>query len=161
MRVGGRGIGAGLALCLLMEPASSLAQQSPRGSAWAARMVMEPVILAHGGLSALCNPRAARLATWGVERIEKAVQPTEAQIAALAALKAAAVKAADLSTGVCPSELPRSSSERLAFLDKRLAALGEATRTVIPAFDAFQASLSHEQKARLDAGPRRWRWSGN
>jgi hypothetical protein len=153
-------IGAGLVLALLLQPASALAQSS-RGSAWAARMVMEPVILAHGGLSALCNSRAARLAAWGVERVEKAVQPTESQLAALAALREATVKAADLSKGACPAQLPRGSHERLVFLEKRLAALGEATRTVIPAFEAFQATLSVEQKVRLDAGPRRWRWSRN
>jgi LTXXQ motif family protein len=153
-------VGSGLALALLLQPASALAQ-SQRGSAWAARMVMEPVILAHGGFSALCNPRAARLAAWGVERVERAVQPTASQLAALAALREATVKAADLNKGVCPVQLPRSSHERLVFLEKRLAALGEATRTVIPAFEAFQATLSDEQKARLNTGPRRWRWSRN
>jgi hypothetical protein len=151
-------IGAGLALAVLLQLTSALAQ---RGSAWAARMVMAPVILAHGGLSALCNPRAARLAAWGVDRVEKAVQPTASQLAALAALKEATVKAADLSKGACPAQLPRGSHERLVFLEQRLAALGEATRIIIPTFEAFQATLSNEQKVRLDVGPRRWRWSRN
>jgi len=35
-------------------------------------MVIEPVIIAHGGFSALCNPRAAAQAGWGVDQIEKA-----------------------------------------------------------------------------------------
>src|SRR5262249_1962547 len=122
-----QGLVAGVAFCLLMQPASLLAQQLPRGSGWGARMMMEPVILAHGGFSALCNPRAAGRATWGVEQIEKAVQPTEAQRGALHNLKAAATKAADLSAGACPKEIPRSSNDRLAFLEKRLAALREAT----------------------------------
>jgi len=153
-----RGLVLGAAVWLLMQPASLLAQQLPRGTGWGARMVMEPVILAHGGFSALCNPRAAGRATWGVEQIEKAVQPTEAQRSALDDLKAAATKAADLSTGACPKEIPRSSNDRLAFLAKRLGALREATMILVPAVAAFHASLSDEQKVRLDVGPRRWRW---
>lgn len=124
-------------------------------------MVMEPVIIAHGGFSALCNPRAAGRATWGVDQIEKAVNPTAAQRVALGELKAAVAKATDLSAGACPTQIPRRSNERLVFLEKRLTALREAIRTVIPAFEAFHGLLSDEQKARLDAGPRRWRWSRN
>ncbi len=43
-------------------------------------------------------------------------------------------------------------------MEKRIAAILRAVTLVRPAFDAFYASLSDEQKARLDAGPRRWRW---
>jgi hypothetical protein len=93
-----------------------------------------------------------------VEQIEKLVSPTGPQQAALAELKAAVTKAADTSTGVCPAQIPRSSNERLAFLEKRLAALREAVHIVVPAFEAFHASLDDEQKAKLDAGPRGWRW---
>jgi len=38
------------------------------------------------------------------------------------------------------------------FLEKRLAALREAVHLVVPAFEAFHASLNDEQKARLDSG---------
>jgi hypothetical protein len=143
---------------LLLQPASLSAQTLPRGAGWGATMVIEPVIIAHGGFSALCNPRAAAQAGWGVEQIEKLVSPTGRQQAALAELKSAVTKAADTSTGVCPAQIPRSSQERLAFLEKRLAALREAVHIVVPAFEAFHALLNDEQKAKLDAGPHGWRW---
>jgi hypothetical protein len=143
---------------LVLQPAPGLAQTLPRGAGWGATMVIEPVIIAHGGFSALCNPRAAAQAGWGVDQIEKLVSPTGSQQAALAELRAAVTKAADTSTGVCPAQIPRSAQERLVFLEKRLAALREAVHLVVPAFEAFHASLSGEQKARLDSGPRGWRW---
>ena len=143
---------------LSLQPMPLSAQTLPRGAGWGATMVIEPVVIAHGGFSALCNPRAAAQAGWGVEQIEKLVSPTGPQQAALAELKAAVTKAADPSTGVCPAQIPRSSHERLAFLEKRLAALREAVHIVVPAFEAFHASLDDEQKAKLDAGPRGWRW---
>src|SRR5262252_4811653 len=129
---------------LSLQPAPLLAQTLPRGAGWGATMVIEPVIIAHGGFSALCNPRAAAQAGWGVEQIEKLVIPTGPQQAVLDELKAAVTKAADTSAGVCPAQIPRSSHERLAFLEKRLAALQEAVHIVVPAFEAFHASLDDE-----------------
>src|SRR5215468_4741336 len=111
---------------LLLQSPPLLAQTLPRGSGWGATMVIEPIIIAHGGFSALCNPRAAAQAGWGVDQIEKAVSPTGPQQAALAELRTAVTKAADTGTGVCPAQIPRSAHERLAFLEKRLAALREA-----------------------------------
>jgi hypothetical protein len=143
---------------LSLQPAPLSAQTLPRGAGWGATMVIEPVIIAHGGFSALCNPRAATQAGWGVEQIERLVSPTAPQQAALDELKAAVTKAADTSMGVCPAQIPRSSHERLAFLEKRLAALREAVHIVVPAFEAFHALLDDEQKTKLDAGPRGWRW---
>jgi len=143
---------------LLLQPSLLSAQTLPRGSGWGATMVIEPVVIAHGGFSALCNPRAAARAGWGVEQIEKAVIPTGPQQGALDELKAAVVKAADLSKGVCPARIPQRSNERLAFLEQRLTALREAVHIIVPAFEAFHASLNDEQKTRLDAGPRGWRW---
>jgi hypothetical protein len=142
----------------LLQPTPLMAQVLLKGSGWGATVVMEPIIIAHGGFAALCNPRAAKIATWGVQQVEKVVKPTDSQRAALSDLKAAADKAANLSSGACPAVIPRISSERLAFLEKRLAALLEVAKTVGPPFDAFYSLLSDEQKARLDAGPRRWRW---
>jgi LTXXQ motif family protein len=141
-----------------LQPVPLPAQTLPHGSGWGATMVIEPVIIAHGGFSALCNPRAAARAGWGVEQIEKAVSPTGPQLGALAELKTAVVKAADLGKGVCPAQIPKRSNERLTFLGQRLTALREAVHIIVPAFEAFHASLNDEQKARLDAGPRGWRW---
>ena len=47
---------------------------------------------------------------------------------------------------------------RLAFTERRLAALHGAIKTVTEIFDTLYASLSEEQKIRIGAGPRRWCW---
>jgi hypothetical protein len=150
-------LGSAIALGLAVA-APAAAQNVPKGSGWGARMMMEPIVMAHGGFTALCNPRAARLSGWGVDQIEKVVKPSESQRAALDDLRAAAVKAADLSSAACPRALPQNSGERLVFVKQRLAALLQATTMVAQSFDTFYASLSEEQKARVDTGPRRWRW---
>ena len=107
----------------------------------------------------ICNPQAAGLAGWRSDAIERAVQPTEAQRLALTELKAASTKAMEIISAACPRELPQSLAARLEVMEKRLDAMLEAVKTVRPAFDALYASLSDEQKARLDsAGPRNWGW---
>jgi LTXXQ motif family protein len=106
-----------------------------------------------------CDPRVAGMAEWRIEEIERVVQPTEAQRGALADLRSASAKAAEALKTACPREIPRTSAQRMAFMEKRMEAMLEAIRTVRPAFEAFYAAISDEQKARLDAvGPRRWGW---
>ena len=72
----------------LAVAAPAAAQNVPKGSGWGARMMMEPIVMAHGGVAALCNPRAARLSGWGVDQIEKVLKPSESQRAALDELRA-------------------------------------------------------------------------
>src|SRR6476620_4257520 len=70
-----------------------------------------------------------------------------------------ATKAAEGLAAACPKDLPKTSGERLAFMEKRMEAMLQAVKIVRPAFDAFYASLNEGQKASLDeAGPRRWGW---
>jgi hypothetical protein len=112
-----------------------------------------------GGMGMLCNPRGAGLAEWRMERIERLVQPTEAQRAVLNDLRTASAKAAEQIAAACPRELPASASARMELMEKRLETMLAAMRIVRPAFDAFYATLGAEQKARLDQGsPRRWGW---
>lgn len=111
------------------------------------------------GFGGMCNPRFAGLAEWRVDQIERAVKPTDAQQATLKELRVASTKAVEALTAACPTDLPRTAGERLAFMEKRMEAMLQAVKTVRPAFDAFYASLDSDQKARLDAaGPRRWGW---
>jgi hypothetical protein len=112
-----------------------------------------------GGRFGPCDPSAAGMAEWRIEEIERVVQPTEPQRAALADLRAASTKAVEALKTACPREIPRTSVQRMAFMEKRMEAMLEAIKTVRPAFDAFYAAMSDEQKARLDTvGPRRWGW---
>lgn len=127
-------------------------------SGWGATVTLEPVLLAHGGFTARCNSRAAAKAAWGIETIEKFLRLTDQQQILLKELKVATIEAADLNAGVCPSEIPRNSTERLGFFGRRFDALGKATRIILPHFQKFYGALSADQKLQLDVGPRRWRW---
>jgi predicted lipid-binding transport protein (Tim44 family) len=152
-------------------PAAAGPQNGPGpgyGPGWGPGMMMGPGMMGWGGpggmgvdTMAMCNPRAAGLAEWRMERIERLVKPTDAQRTALDALKTASAKAAESITVACPREFPANASARMALTEKRLEVMLAAVKTVRPAFDAFYATLNDEQKARIDSGgPRRWGWHG-
>ena len=121
---------------------------------------MGPGMMGRGMMGAgMCNPRAAGLAEWRVQVIERRVKPTDAQRASFDELKAASVKAAATIASACPREFPETSTARLELMEKRLDAMLQAVKIVRPAFDAFYATLTNDQKAALNkVGPRRWGW---
>ena len=143
---------------LLAVPAS--AQPGTRG--WGPGMMMGPGMMGPGLMGpGMCDPRAAGLAEWRIERIERAVKPTDAQRPAFDALKAASTKAAETIAAACPREFPETATARLETMEKRLDAMLAAVKTVRPAFEAFYATLTDEQKAALNrVGPRNWGWRG-
>ena len=122
-------------------------------------MMMGPGMMRDGNFGFMCSPRAAGMAEWRLQRIEATVRPTEPQRAALGELRTASTKAAEIITTACSSQIPATSTERMAVMEKRLDAMLQAIKAVRPAFEAFYNTLDGEQKARLDAaGPRRWGW---
>jgi hypothetical protein len=80
---------------------------------------------------AICNPRAASLAEWRVDTIERAVRPTDAQRAVFNELKAASAKAAELIAAACPRDFPETSTARLESMEKRLDAMLERSRPCV------------------------------
>lgn len=133
----------------------------PRGHGWGHGMMMGPGMMGMGGMGAMCDPRGAGLAEWRMDRIERLINPNDAQRAALDNLRSASAKAAETIAAACPRELPASASARLELMEKRLDAMQQAIKTVRPAFDAFYATLNDEQKARVNTGgPRHWGWRG-
>jgi len=139
----------------------------PRGYGWGPGMMMGPGMMGWGGRGGgggwgdMCGPRAAGLAEWRIERIERLVSPNETQRAALNELRTASTKAAETVATACPREFPASASARLELMEKRLDAMLVAIKTVRPAFDAFYATLNDEQKVRINTGgPRHWGWRG-
>jgi hypothetical protein len=106
-----------------------------------------------------CDPSVAGMAEWRIDEIERVVRPTDAQRTALGDLRAASAKALDALKSACPLEIPHTSAQRMAFMEKRMEAMLEVIKIVRPAFETFYAEMSDEQKARLDAvGPHRWGW---
>ncbi len=84
-------------------------------------MMMGPGMMGgRGGRTAMCNPRAAGLAEWRVERIERLIKPTDAQRTALEALRTASAKAAETVAAACPQEFPAGASARMELMEKRM-----------------------------------------
>jgi hypothetical protein len=107
----------------------------------------------------MCSPRAAGFAEWRINRIERAVKPTEAQKPKFEELKAAAAKSAELMRTACPTDAPKTVTGRMEAMEKRMDVMLQAIKTMRPALDAFYATLTDEQKAQLDSrAGRRWHW---
>jgi LTXXQ motif family protein len=105
---------------------------------------------AQGDLSQLCGQRAAGIGNLPTERIETAVQPTEAQRVTLKELQDAMAGAGNVLTLDCPSNRPLTPVARLEAMEQRLNAMLRAVTTVQPALERFYASLSDEQKERFN-----------
>lgn len=146
-------IAIALAVALIL-PSPLLAQPLGRGFG------MGPGMMAWDRMgSGFCGPRTAGLAEWRIEAMEQAVKPTDEQRKLLGELKSASIKARDAIAQACPREWPESPVARLDFMERRLAAMLDGIKTVRPAFTAFYASLSDEQKAQLKtAWPHHWGW---
>lgn len=122
-------------------------------------MMMAPGRWSNRGMRAYCNPQAAGFGTWRLGQIEQIVKPDQTQRKAFDEFRAASDKAAQTLSAACPVEVPQTVSARLALMEARMTLMLDAVKTVRPAFDAFYATLTAEQKARLDASrPHRWFW---
>jgi hypothetical protein len=121
------------------------------GSAYAS--TRRPATENRGGRTAtdLCSGPAAGLTEWPIERIAQAVEPDDAQRAALDELKDASANALDVLKAACPTELPSTPVGRVAAMHQRLEAMLQAVRLVRPALETFYRSLNDEQRARFNA----------
>jgi len=99
----------------------------------------------------ICGEQAPQLTDWPIERISEAVEPNEAQRAALDELNAATAKSIDILKGACPNDLPSIPTGRLNAMEGRLQVMLQAVQTVRPPLDHFYQLLSDEQKARFNA----------
>lgn len=110
-----------------------------------------------------CRGDSAEMADHALVRIEHRVKPTDEQKGAFEEFKVATRAAADKLNEACPKrpenaengERPkRTQLDRLAQTQTGLEASLEALKTFRPAAEKFYASLSDEQKAKLDRGGR-------
>jgi LTXXQ motif family protein len=116
----------------------------------------------HGMMGHMCGPGTAGMSPWRINRLERLIRPTDAQRTKFDEFKAAADKAAQSMRAACPTERPRTMTQHLDVMEKHAAAMLESVKTVRPSLDALYASLSDEQKTRLDSGMTRGRfWRGH
>ncbi len=150
-----------VALLATLAVAPASAQPGGGGMGGWGPGMMGPGMMGGGGMwgGGMCHPRAAGLAEWRAERIERLVRPTDAQRSKLDELRKASTRAAEIISAACPANVPPSPVARLELMEKRMSAMLDALKIVRPAFVEFYNSLDANQQSRLNAaGPRRWGW---
>ncbi len=113
-------------------------------------------------LAELCGEDSRGIADIPIDRIEQAIQPDDAQRAALNDLADASVKAAQEIKAACPTKIPANAPARLAAMQGRIEAMITAANMVMPPLQKFYDLLSDDQKVRLNAlGQEQRRGEGN
>ena len=93
---------------------------------------------------------AAASADRVIARIEEALAPDKAKDEALASLRSALAEAGERIKAACRTAMPATPPDRLDAMTERVWAMRDATLTMRLPLETFYASLSAEQKARLD-----------
>jgi hypothetical protein len=102
-------------------------------------------------LAQLCGEDSRDIAGLPIDQIQQALQPNDAQGAALDELANASVKAAQEIKAACPTQIALTAPARLAAMQQRIEAMIAAVGTVQPALQKFYDLLDDEQRARLNA----------
>ena len=102
-------------------------------------------------LALLCGEDSREIAGLPIDLIAQAIEPTEAQRAALDDLANASVTSAQKIKAACPTTVALTASGRLASMQQRIEAMISGVATVQPALDKLYGLLTDEQKARLNA----------
>jgi hypothetical protein len=102
-------------------------------------------------LAQMCGEDSHDIAGLPIDQIQQAIQPNDAQRAALDDLANASVKAAQDIKAACPTQIALTAPARLAAMQQRIEAMIAGVGTVQPPLQKFYDSLNDEQKARLNA----------
>ena len=102
-------------------------------------------------LAQMCGDDSRAIAGLPIDQIARAVQPTEAQFAALDELGNASIAAAQNIRAACPAQVVLTAPGRLAAMQQRIEAMVSAVGAVQPALEKFYGLLDDEQKARFNA----------
>jgi len=102
-------------------------------------------------LAQMCGEDSRDIAGLPIDQIQQAIQPNDAQRAALDELANASIKAAQDIKAACPTQIALTAPGRLAAMQDRIEAMTAAVATVQPALQKFYDLLNDEQRARLNA----------
>jgi hypothetical protein len=107
--------------------------------------------LAQDQLAQMCGDDSRDIAGLPIDQIQQAIQPNDAQRAALDELANASMKAAQDIKAACPTQVSLTAPARLAAMQQRIEAMIAAVETVQPALQKFYDLLNDEQRAQLNA----------
>jgi LTXXQ motif family protein len=99
----------------------------------------------------MCADDSREIAGLPIDQIGQAIEPTEAQRAALDDLAGASIKAAQTIRTTCPKDIAATAPGRLAAMQQRIEGMISAVAVVRPPLDKLLSLLDDEQKARLNA----------
>jgi hypothetical protein len=102
-------------------------------------------------LAQMCGDDNRDIAGLPIDQIQNAIQPDDAQRAALDDLANASVKAAQDIKAACPTKIALTAPARLAAMQTRIEAMISAVGTVQPPLQKFYGLLTDDQKTRLNA----------
>ncbi|MEH2502478.1 hypothetical protein V1290_001289 [Bradyrhizobium sp. AZCC 1578] len=102
-------------------------------------------------LQQLCGDAGHEIAGLAIDQIQRAIQPTEAQRAALDRLADTSNSAAQIIQASCPMQPASTAPARLALMQQRTAAILTAVISLEPLLGELYDLLNDEQKTRLNA----------
>jgi len=102
-------------------------------------------------LAQMCGDDSRDVAGLPIDQIEQAIQPNDAQRAALDELASASIQAAQTIRSACPMQVASTAPGRLAAMQQRIEAMISAVALVRPPLERSYGLLDDEQKARLNA----------
>jgi hypothetical protein len=101
-------------------------------------------------LASLCDRGFWFRVSGYLELAERVIEPTAQQKSHFDQLVQSAVQAKDEVQATCGAPVAMTAAGRFAAVEARLASVQRAVQMVRPALDSFYASLTDEQRARLD-----------
>jgi hypothetical protein len=102
-------------------------------------------------LAQMCGEDSSEIAGLPIDQIGQAIQPNEAQRAALEDLANASLKAAQEIKAACPARIAPTAPARLADMQARIEAMISGVVIIQPPLQRFYDLLSDDQRARLNA----------
>lgn len=102
-------------------------------------------------LAQMCGEDSRDIAGLPIDVFQRAIQPNDAQRAALDDLANASAKAAQDIKAACPTDIALTAPRRLAVMQQRVEAMIAAVGIVQPPLEQFYNLLNDEQKAQLNA----------
>ena len=102
-------------------------------------------------LAQMCADDSRDAAGLPIDQIQQAIQPNEAQRAALDELGNASIQAAQTIRAACPTQVAATAPGRLAAMQQRIESMISAVASMRPPLEKFYGLLDDEQKTRLNA----------